>query len=231
MTDDFTELDNVGPAREEKFTDLGYDEYTDLAEVEPATLADEVSRLPEDSALEIIVQAQNLAELETAEVEENPDPDSDPDPDPSETVTVDSGDDSGTVESDTVNVTEKVVEADETVESESGDDGEDVHELRLEIETVNEYHAMYACLLSYRRKLIGTNQSGVGQAEDVLEQLQESVVGDELVVSMEAGDINDLHNALLQYRLDCQGKNMNEFLSAARALESKYNNERERLLF
>jgi hypothetical protein len=71
----------------------------------------------------------------------------------------------------------------------------------------------------------------VGQAEDVLEQLQESVVGDELVVSMEAGDINDLHNALLQYRLDCQGKNMNEFLSAARALESKYNNERERLLF
>lgn len=227
MTDDFTELDNVGPAREEKFTELGYDEYTDLAEVEPATLADEVSRLPEDSALEIIVQAQNLAELETAEVEENPDSD----PDPSETVTVDGEDDSGTVESDTVNVTEKVVEADETVVGESGDDGEDVHELRLEIETVNEYHAMYACLLSYRRKLIGTNQSGVGQAEDVLEQLQESVVGDELVVSMEASGINDLHNALLQYRLDCQGKNMNEFLSAARALESKYNNERERLLF
>lgn len=235
MTDDFTELDNVGTAREEKLNTAGYETYADLAEAEPADLTDEVARMPEDSALEVVVQAQNLAELEDAEVEENPDtePEPEPEPEPSETVTVEG--ESEPVEGDTVNVTEKVVEADDTGEDEAEDEPEDTgdptHELRLEMETVNQYHTMYACLLQHRRKLIGTNQSGVSRVEDVLEQLQGKMVGDELVMEMAGGEINDLHNALLQYRLDCQGKNMNEFLAAARSLESRFNNERERLLF
>lgn len=72
MADKFREIDGVGSARNEKLQEAGYESYSDLAEANASELSQEISRLSEDKALEIIVQAQNLNNLQNAETENNP---------------------------------------------------------------------------------------------------------------------------------------------------------------
>jgi len=85
MSDNFQEIDGVGPSREEDLTDAGYESYSDLGEADAATLEEDIPRLSGDTALEIIVQAQNLAGLDEAEPEANPEveePQPEPEPEP-----------------------------------------------------------------------------------------------------------------------------------------------------
>jgi hypothetical protein len=230
MTDDFQAIDGVGPAREEHFIDEGYEVYADLAEADPAELSEQISNLPEDSALEIVVQAQNLTDLEEAEVEE--------DPEVEETETITESND-GTDVVMNVEGDEGEDFAEDQGEDVSENEGEDVEEsseteaysLELTLASDGQYDAFYDTLLSHRNTLIGRNSHEVDRYTDYIDELREAVVGDTLEYELTADEINSLHNAIRQKRLDYQGANLNDQLAPARELETKFNNQREELIF
>lgn len=226
MTDDFQAIDGVGPAREEHFVDEGYEAYADLAEADPSVLSEQIDNLPEDSALEIVVQAQNLTDLGEAEVEENPEVEE------TETITESSD---GTevvmdVEGDEGEDVEEDVESQSASESETETETE-THSLKLTIASEGQYDAMYDTLLSYRQTLIGRNSDEVERYTDYIDELRDAVVEDTLEYEMTAEEINSLHNAIRQKRLDYQGANLHDQLAPARELETKFNNQREELIF
>jgi len=72
MANNFQKINGVGQAREESLISEGYKTFEDLTQADASELSNTISRLPEDSALEMIVQAQNLTELENASITENP---------------------------------------------------------------------------------------------------------------------------------------------------------------
>lgn len=226
MTDDFQAIDGVGPAREEHFVDEGYDEYADLAEADPAELSEQISNLPEDSALEIVVQAQNLIDLEEAEVEE--------DPEVEETENITESNDGTDVVMNVEGEEGEDVEEDEAEDAESQSESEtetETHSLELTLASDGQYDAFYDTLLSHRNTLIGRNSHEVGRYTDYIDELREAVVGDTLEYELTADEINSLHNAIRQKRLDYQGANLNDQLAPARELETKFNNQREELIF
>lgn len=225
MTDDFQAIDGVGPAREEHFVDEGYEAYADLAEADPAELSEQISNLPEDSALEIVVQAQNLTDLEEAEVEEDPEVEEDE----TDTIT-ESNDGTDVVMNVEGDEGEDVAEDADDEEVEEGSEPE-VYSLELTLASDGQYDAFYDTLLSHRNTLIGRNSHEVDRYTDYIDELREAVVGDTLEYELTADEINSLHNAIRQKRLDYQGANLNDQLAPARELETKFNNQREELIF
>jgi|APHM01.1.fsa_nt_gi hypothetical protein len=215
MTADFQEIDGVGPSRDEDLQEAGYTEYADLADTDANTLESQIPRLSEDTALEIIVQAQNLTDLQDASVQENPD----------------------TQESETITVTENPGEENtqgsenEPVDETDEDKGENTHTVSLTINTAYQYDALYDALLSYRQKLLSTNLSGTDTVTELIDELRDTVVGEAVEFELTGDEINNIHNALLQHRIDYQGKNFHDQLTAAKKIEMQFNEERERILF
>jgi len=213
MTDDFQEIDGLGPAREEKLNNAGYETYADLANGDPEELAEEVSRLSEDAALEMVVQAQNLADLEDAGVEE------DPDPEPEETnetaVEPASEEDGGTDEPVSLPAEE--------------DDGDELYTVELSIDTGYQYDALYDCLLNYRQELQSTNRKGVDQVTGYLDALRGTTSGETLTLTLSKDELNDLHNQLLNHRIDYQGRNFRDQLQAAKEMEQELDQQRKDL--
>jgi len=207
MSDNFQEIDGVGPSREEDLTDAGYESYSDLGEADAATLEEDIPRLSGDTALEIIVQAQNLAGLDEAEPEANPEVE---EPEPS-------GD------------TEEP-EPEPEPEPESSEVPEQ-YTAEIEIATPEEDDALYDALLQHRQTLIGTNRPGIDRATAYIDQLRAATVGDTLTFELTADELNGLHSSVMQHRLYYQGRNLREQLEALRRIENKINGIREENLF
>lgn len=223
MTADFQSIDGVGPSRAENLEEEGYEEFSDLADAKPEVLAESLPRCPEDTALEMVVQAQNLADLEEAEVESSSE---EPEPEPK-------------TEDEEVSVQSTYTEGrsegpDETASEESEDVSEPedpTHSVELEIASEAQYDALYDMLLGHRKHLLGTNQSGVEEVNAHIDQLRTTAVGDTLDFEMAEDEINAMHNVIKQQRVNYQANNLQPQLGAARELESEFNNERQRLLF
>jgi len=231
---DLQEIDGVGPAREEALKENGFETYADLSDADPEVLSEEVDTgLPEDSALEIVVQAQNLADLQEAEVEENPSSEENESDTETETeVKVENTYETGTVESTETDesLTEEDVEevVDEVFDKE---DEEEVHDIELTLETGYQYDALYDSLLQHRKTLIGTNRSGVEETTERLAAVRETVVGETVTFTLTDNEINDLHSVISRQRLDYQSKNLKDQLAGARDIETEFNNQRREILF
>jgi hypothetical protein len=125
----------------------------------------------------------------------------------------------------------ETVDTEEANVEEGSPDAPEVYTVTLTVDSAYEYDSLYGCLLNHRQKLIGTNQSGIDTVTELIGELRMANVGDEIELTLTESEINNLHNALLQHRLNYQGKGMREQLSAAKSVEAKFNAERERLLF
>jgi|APHM01.1.fsa_nt_gi hypothetical protein len=225
MTDNFQEnIDGVGPARDEKLEENGYTEYTDLAEAEAGDLSDSISHLTEDTALEIIVQAQNMVELNEASVEENP------------TIELNQSIDNGSNESSDItegntNNSDSDSDSDNETASENKTPDTNVHRITLTLDTKYEYDALYDTLITYRQKLIRTNRNGVSRAAEYLTTLRKATVGDAITLKLDERELNGLHNMVKQNRMEYQGKNYGNQLEGIRSVEDKINTQRRDLLF
>jgi len=216
MSDNFQEIDGVGPSREEDLTDAGYESYSDLGEADAATLEEDIPRLSGDTALEIIVQAQNLAGLDEAEPEANPEVE---EPEPSDSAEEPEPSDSA-----------EEPEPEPEPEPESSEVPEQ-YTAEIAIATPEEYDALYDALLQHRQTLIGTNRPGIDRATDYIDQLRAATVGDTLTFELTADELNGLHSSVMQHRLYYQGRNLREQLEALRRIENKINGIREENLF
>jgi len=227
---DLQEIDGVGPAREEALKENGFESYADLGDAEPEVLSEEVDTgLPEDSALEIVVQAQNLADLQQAEVEDSPEESVEDEPVEDETIEVENSYETGTVESEESDESLTEKEAEEVVEEVFEED--ETHDIDLTLETGYQYDALYDALLQHRKTLIGTNRAGVDKTTERLAKVRETVVGETVTFTLTSSEINDLHSVISRQRLNYQSKNLKDQLAGARDVETEFNNQRREILF
>ena len=221
MSDNLQNLDGVGPAREERLNDEGFETYTDLGEADPEALSASIQRLPEDTALELVVQAQNMADLEEADVE---------------TTDVGEAADDGVSESE-FDLAEETDEDPAEMEPETDEVEEAVDEtdptvtVSFSFDSEYEYDTFYQTLLEERCRLNRTNRAGADLYEKMLDQMRSSTVDEEFSVEMEEGELNDMHNAILQQRISYQGENLIDYMDALVQVEAKVNTIREEELF
>ncbi len=211
MSDNLKEIDGVGPAREDNLNEAGYETYSDLGEADYEQLAEEIPRMPEDSALEIVVQAQNLAELEEAEVEDEESEDGDADAETEDAV--------------------EEAEEDAVEEAEEDEDGETQYSVELSFDGEHQYDTFYHTLVEERCNLQRTNRAGAESYEKMLQSMQRTSPDESYTVDLTEDELNDLHNAVLEQRIDYQGDNLIEYMDALRIVEEKINDVREEHLF
>lgn len=240
MTDDLQELDGVGPAREEKLNDEGYETYAELGEADHEELADTVNRLSEDAALDLVVQAQNMADLEEAEISsgdglgdddaeadsasENDDEEEEVEP---EEALEELPDDEELEEE----LNELEAEAEEESEPEPEVEGEATFTVELQFGNAHEYDTFYHTLVEERCDLRRTNRAGVESYEKMLESMRETSAKGSFTAELTEDELNDLHNAVLEQRIDYQGENLIDYMDALRVVENNVNAVREEFLF
>lgn len=202
MTDDLEEIDGVGPARSDSMDEMGYSTYADLAQVDNEQLAEDIPNLSEDRALEIIVQAQNLAELEEAEVSES---DEGEETDESDSEPVDAGFDDSPSAEDEIDS-----DADESVSDESDDYPESV-EVDVSFDNETQYDTFFNAVFETRNNYIRTNRGEqVESFERVLDSTRDTTPESGISVEMEPQELHDLHNEIKQQVMDYRGKGMME---------------------
>lgn len=220
MTDDLQELDGVGPAREEDLNELGYETYSDLGEADHEELAEEVPRLSEDKALDLVVQAQNKADLEAAEVKED---DSD-----DQSLEEEAKEPEAEVEED--------VESDDSDEDEAEPEPEDDGGLpetvpfELEFGGPEEYDTFFATVYEFRNTMVRTNRD-TDVAEELLAAIREVGPDGTVEVDLKPEDLNELHNAVRTQAVDYQGENLIDQMEALDRVETRINAVREEHLF
>lgn len=218
MTDDLQQIDGIGPAREESMHETGYETYADLAEADPDELGEEIPNLSSDKALEIVVQAQNLADLEEASVEENPSVEEDSDDSEEDDVTdVETAEDEQTFNEDGPETTADSFDA--------------TFEFELSVERPNEYDALYHTLLDHRATLKRTNREGIETFDEFLDSLRSVEPDGSVSAEMNEEELNNLHSAILQKRMGYQGDNLIEEMEALKQVEQRLNDIRDRFLF
>lgn len=213
MTDDLQQLDGVGPSREETLIELGYETFSDLAKADPEQLNEDINRLSEDTALSLVVQGQNAADLEEAEVEEDPDMEEEPEvveDENSNDATYDNTDEVEQVEEDELNTVP----------------------LALSFDDEEEYDAFFNAVYQYRNELLRTNRGGVAEVYDsLLDSLREIDSSDKFEHGLSPDELNDLHNAVRTKSVEYQGQSLIEQMEALDRVEIKINSIREEYLF
>jgi hypothetical protein len=203
MTDNYKKIDRVGPARSEALHNAGYETYSDLATADPDELFNELKNTKKDTALEIVVQAQNMAELEDADVEENP-------------VIQSVDDDTDETDGD-----------DEDMDTDNGPP----YSVTLTPETEMQYDTLFHTLIDARANANRTNRTVSELYNDMLDQLRNIGAGDTVEITVDKRELNNLHSSVHQNRMKYQGDNLIEHMEALRAVEEQINDAREEFLF
>lgn len=236
MSTDLTELDGVAEGRAENLTEAGYESVEDLVDADAGEISEEVSYLPEDTALELIVQAQNIVAEEDAEVEESQpsiteeveeaveeetsdDEESEPDPITEEDV----------AEGEGVPLSE---EEREEQESENEPEPEDEEfDFSIAFETGLEYDTFFDAVMGQRSKMLRSNRSGVEAFDHALEQMRDGGMDEPVELTMTEQELNDLHNSVRQTTIEYKGDNLIDHMDALNSVLADINEVRDEYLF
>lgn len=211
------DITGVGESRADDLVEMGYESVEDVAAADPEDLT-ELSRVGEDRAIEMVVDAENLSETdEETESDEDTEP---------ETITFDEED-----------LDEEVEELEEEFEVEEPDDEpveEAVDEERPEEQTFElsfsldkfESEILTAALIDAYSTLRSRNVSRSEACFSVLEKLRDSTT---LQVTEE--ELNALHSAVRQRRLEYQGNNHVDMMNLTRNIEVQISEARDEYLF
>ena len=213
------DITGVGESRADDLVEMGYESVEDVAAADPEDLT-ELSRVGEDRAIEMVVDAENLSETDEG-TESDEDTESG-----SETITFDEED-----------LDEEVEELEEEFEVEEPDDEpveEAVDEERPEEQTFElsfsldnfESEILTAALIDAYSTLRSRNVSRSEACFRVLEKLRDSTT---LQVTEE--ELNALHSAVRQRRLEYQGNNHVDMMNLTRNIEVQISEARDEYLF
>lgn len=216
------DITGVGESRADDLVEMGYESVEDVAAADPEDLT-ELSRVGEDRAIEMVVDAENLAGSEEEQPDEGTESDEDTE---SETITFDEED-----------LDEEVEELEEEFEVEEPDDEpveEAVDEERPEEQTFElsfsldkfESEILTAALIDAYSTLRSRNVSRSEACFRVLEKLRDSTT---LQVTEE--ELNALHSAVRQRRLEYQGNNHVDMMNLTRNIEVQISEARDEYLF
>jgi hypothetical protein len=218
MTDDFSELDNVGPARSEYLEEAGYESFEDLADTEPDDVAEDID-VPNDTALGLIVQAQNIVEEREAEVEES-------EPDVTEEDLEEMVEEMEEMEEEVV---DEEVYDEEVEDVEEEPKGEETFEVELSLDKYS-HEALFHAAMQQKVTLERTNRKGEAPFDHILDTLRNNDDG-EVLLLFEEDELNNVHNAVRKKRIDYKGDNLIQHMEAMEDVLASINDVRERHLF
>jgi hypothetical protein len=208
---DLTEIKGVGPARSDSLNEAGYEDFSSLADTDPAELAADAD-IPEDTALDFIVQSQNiLAEREASITESR-------------------------------SVTEQVEAATEEPEPEPEPEVEEepepepepepeLIEFSLSFEDGLEYDTFYYALMQQRMSILRTNRTGIEPFNHCLDELRGAAAGESISLSLERDGLNNLHNAVRSTITSYKGDNLIDHMDALKRVLVQINDVRDEHLF
>jgi len=207
---DFKKLDGVGPSRYEQL-DERFGSFGALADADYEELAEEIDRLSEDKALDIIVQAQN--EVGRMEQEAQDEDDGLSPEEVSELAEeVDTADESDGVEGD-----------DGTVEED--DESAETVDLELVLSPL-QYDLTVAALVGDIATVYNSNPPRYEAGMDLLESLREKSGGSVTVEGVDRMQMNTLHAALRQLKNQYRGENIIEFMDELAEVEQAVDRQR-----
>lgn len=204
MTDDLTELNGVGPARSDYLAEAGYETFEEIGDADNEQLAEDVD-IPEDTALELIVQSQNMAAEQDAEVEtEAP-----------------------------KSVTEEVEEAIDEGEDDpdESEDGPDEYNFTITFGSGLAYDTFFDAAMSQRSKMLQSNRSGADAFDHALEQMRNGGMDEPVELEMNEEQLNNLHNSVRQTTISYKGNNLIDHMDALNNVLDQINEVRDEHLF
>jgi hypothetical protein len=214
------DITGVGASRADDLEEMGYTSVEDVADANPDDLT-ELSRVGEDRAIEMVVDAQNLADSEESEeeeetVEEEP-----------ATITFDEEEPSIDEEEPPVEEEEPPVEEEEPAADEDSEEAAEatLFEVDADFGALERDVSVYALLDSYT-SLQSRNVSRSNACMRVLEKIRDSTS-----VMLTEEELNAFHAAIRQQRLEYQGNNHVEMMRVATRVEDSVSTVREEELF
>lgn len=206
---EISDLDGVGPARSDSLVEAGYEDVDAIAEADPEQLAEDIG-VPDDTALDFVVQAQNAVE-DDEEDESEAESDSSPDVE-EDTITNDEAPEAEPEAADDNAEDEAEPEAED--ESLEEDDEPDVIEFSISFGTGLEYDTFYDSALETRANYYRTNRTGVEAYEHTLEQLRNGSPDEDVDFEFTPAQLNDLHNAIRERKIQYKGDNLIDHMDA-----------------
>ena len=222
------DLDGVGPTRAERLDEAGYGDMEALAEADHEELAEEAD-VPEDTALEFVVQAQNVVEDDEPE-DEGLDEGTEFDLEPKDVSEEVEEADSEEEEDESEDSDDGGADVDEDVEDESTEEDEPTsYEVVVEFENDLQYHVFHHALMDKWTTVYTSRQP----ASDALRETLSELTGnsEEVTLELSSDELNELHSAVLQRRTDYQGENLIDHMDALREVEAQVDEQRAEYLF
>ena len=213
---DLTDLDGVAEGRASNMKEAGYESLQDVAEADAETLSDSVNYLPEDTALELVVQAGDMVDEErnTPEVSE----------DDAET----SDEEDGPLPGELAESSEDDSDGEESgVEDESPDESDETYTLTVDLETDDHYDAYMTALFNAVEKQ--SNQVALDALNSVLDDARYN--GGEVSHEVTEYELNTMHAAVSQQVTEYKGQNMIGHMDAMRDILAQVNEVRQEQLF
>jgi len=221
------DITGVGESRADDLVEMGYESVEDVAAADPEDLT-ELSRVGEDRAIEMVVDAQNLAGSEEEQPGEEADSPDEGTESGSETITFDEEEnDEGFESPSPEEVLTENSSADEPVEEAVDEERpeEQTFELSFSLDKF-ESEILTAALIDAYSTLRSRNVSRSEACFRVLEKLRDSTT---LQVTEE--ELNALHSAVRQRRLEYQGNNHVDMMNLTRNIEVQISEARDEYLF
>jgi len=207
-----TDLDGVGPARRNALEEAGYTDFETIADAGHEQLAEDID-VPEDTALEFVVQSQNLVESDDSEEEQD---DAEEDLEEDEPLPGDLVDSSENVDED-------------TSEESLTEDADEVYELVINLETDVHYDAYIMALLSAYERRHNSHQPTLDAINEVLDDARYNT--GEVSHELTSFELNSMHAAVSQQATEYKGQNMIDHMDAMRDVLEQVNEVREAELF
>jgi hypothetical protein len=246
---DVTDLDGVASGRAENLAEAGYESVEDVANGDPEIMAEVVNYLPEDTALSLVVQAQDMLDESEDEPAESEETMLDGDASITEEISEAAEETSDSLEKEEEALDEELDELEEemakdkpseepepaewveaTAETSEEPEPEQIV-FELKIETPMQYDTLYDCVMDQRATLIRTNRDGVDEFSEVLDIVREATYGETVELSMDEATLNDLHNAVRKKSVTYKGDNLIEHMDAVNKILAQVNSARDEHLF
>ena len=217
---ELTEIDGIGPSMGERFAEHGYEYADDLLDADPAELS-EIKQVTEDTALEFIVQAQDLVS-EEEEAEGGDEFDLTP-----SDLAADSDEEEQSGEAEAEEQSADLVEEDSIEEEEEAEEPE-IYTISLSFDSRLSYDTYHAALLRRHEDIYTGRQQAADTIRACLDDLSDF---DSVEHELDRGQLNELHATVSQQRNSYQGANLMDHMEALRSVERQLNAQRDEYLF
>jgi vacuolar-type H+-ATPase subunit I/STV1 len=212
------DLNGVGDSRAENLTEAGYESVDDLADAEPEEIAESVNYLPEDTALELVVQSQNMVEERDAEVtEEEP------------TTITEEIEEAQSEDEEDEELEEELEELEEEIDEEESEPEE--IEFELSFDESLEFDTLFDSLMNQRATMLQTNRDGIEPFDHALDQMRDGGMDEPIALTMEPDQINELHSCVRQRITSYKGNNLIDHMDALKSVMTQINEVRDEHLF